>query len=130
MAGEPIPFFTDNCVPDSVGDAIVEDGHRLTRLRDVMPGDTADPVIAFACAKGGEVLVSLDSDFRAGAKRLQVTQREYQRRLHRVYLNCLAPIAATRIREAISLIEQEWLLATDERPLSIEIRDKSIKTNR
>lgn len=130
MLGEPIPFFTDQNVADSVGKALLDAGHGLIRLRDVMPTDTKDPIIAFACSQGGQVLVTHDSDFRQVAKRLRVTNRQYQERLHRIYLNCLEPLAAARVAEAMSLIESEWLLASTDRPLSIEIRDKSIRTNR
>ena len=60
-----IPFFTDNDVPDSVGDVIAAAGHKLTRLRDAMLTDSADPVVAAACREHGQVLVTHNwKDFR------------------------------------------------------------------
>ena len=73
-----IPFFTDHNVADSVGKVILQHGHALTRLRDVMPRDSKDPLVALACVQSGQVLVSHDNDFRDIARRLQVTQRDYR----------------------------------------------------
>lgn len=76
MAKRVIQFFIDNNVPESAVRAIVDAGHSITRLRDCMAVNTADPVIAMACAKSGHVLVSHDNDFRGIAKRLKVSQNE------------------------------------------------------
>ena len=70
----PIPFVTDQNVPDSVGNALLTAGHKVVRLRDVMATNTADPVVAVASADSGYVLISHDRDFRQIAKRLQVTR--------------------------------------------------------
>ncbi|NJR72140.1 MAG: DUF5615 family PIN-like protein [Gammaproteobacteria bacterium] len=79
-----IPFFTDQNVPDSVGDYVVKAGHTVVRLRDEMPTNTKDPVVAVACSTAGHVLITHDSDFRATAGRLQITQRQYREGLHRI----------------------------------------------
>lgn len=132
MAGArpPIPFFTDQNVPDSVGNALVAAGHQLTRLRDVMDIESPDPVIAVACSRHGQVLVSHDTDFRDISRRLGITQRQYQNSLHRIHLCCPEPSSAQRIEEALSLIEAEWLLTGPDRPMVIEIRSNSILTRR
>jgi predicted nuclease of predicted toxin-antitoxin system len=132
MAGArpPIPFFTDQNVPDSVGDVLVSAGHQLTRLRDVMDIRSPDPVIAVACSRHGQVLVSHDTDFRDISRRLGLTQRQYRTSLHRIHLRCPEPMSAQRIKEALSLIEAEWLLIVPDRPMVIEIRSASIVTQR
>ena len=122
-----IPFFTDQNVPDSVGDVIIDAGHELTRLRDVMDATTADPIIAVACARNGHVLVSHDRDFRHVSRRLGITQRQFQKSLHRIQLRCPEPSSARRVSEALSLIEAEWHLITPERPMIIEINESSIR---
>lgn len=124
-----ISFFTDNNVTDSVGDVIVSAGHKLTRLRDVMVNNTSDPVIAAACSLSGDVLVTHDGDFRGrdAAKRLGLTRKQYQNKLHKVQLRCLEPSSARRIQEAMSLIEHEWLLIQPDRPMVLEIRDEVIR---
>ena len=126
-----IPFFTDHNVADSVGKVILQHDHALTRLRDVMPRDSKDPLVALACAQSGQVLVSHDNDFREVASRLQVTQRDYRTQLHRIDLRCVEPAAAARVAEAMALIESEWTLAISQaRSMVIEIRDSSIRLMR
>lgn len=125
-----IPFFTDQNVPDSVGNILIKAGHQVTRLRDVMLTTTADPIIAVACSQSGHVLVSHDNDFRQISKRLNITQRQYQQSLHRIHLACPEPNSAKRISEALSLIEAEWLLIKKGRPMVIDLRDQSIRTTR
>ena len=126
----PIPFFTDQNVPDSVGQVLLDAGHKVTRLRDVMETSTADPIIAVACAHSGQALVSHDTDFRHVSKRLRITQRQYRTSLHRIQLRCPEPLSAKRVSEALSLIEAEWLLRESDRPMVIEITRSSIRTLR
>ena len=126
----PIPFFTDQNVPDSVGQVLLAAGHEVTRLRDVMETSTADPIIAVACAQTGQVLVSHDTDFRHVSKRLRITQRQYRTSLHRIQLRCSEPLSAKRVSDALSLIEAEWLLRESDRPMVIEINRLSIRTLR
>lgn len=129
--GRPvIPFFTDQNVPDSVGEAIKKAGHGLVRLRDAMDIKTADPIIAVACAEKCQVLVSHDTDFRSASKRLGITQRQYQKNLHRVHLRCPEPDSANRIIVAMSIIESEWALIQPDRPMIIEIHSQSIRIER
>ncbi len=125
-----IPFFTDQNVPDSVGEALVDAGHELTWLRDVLDADTVDPIIAVACERSGQVLVTHDTDFRQAAKLLKITQRQYQNSLHRIMLRCPEPDSARRILEGLSLIEAEWELAVPERAMVIEIKSRSFTTLR
>jgi predicted nuclease of predicted toxin-antitoxin system len=53
----PLPFFIDNCVSDSVGKALRESGHDVILLRESMPPDTKDPVVAVSCISNGRILV-------------------------------------------------------------------------
>lgn len=130
MTRQRIPFFTDNCVPDSVGDAIMAAGHVLTRLRLHMAKESEDRVIAVTCAESGHVLVSHDNDFKAIAKRFQITQSQYHKLLHRIDLRCDEPLGARRISEAMSIIEHEWLLVCKggrEFPMVIQISNVAIR---
>lgn len=126
---KPIPFFTDNCVPDSVGEAVVARRHLLVRLRDVMLTESEDRVVGAACVAGGHILVSCDSDFKAIAKRFNVTKRTYREQLHKIALRCDEPLAAKRLSEAMSIVEHEWalVLAGREVPLSIELTNHAIR---
>jgi predicted nuclease of predicted toxin-antitoxin system len=129
MDSKVIPFFTDQNVPDSVGNYILESGHNLVRLRDVMPTDTKDPIIAVACEQYGQVLITHDQDFKSSAKRLGITQKQYQG-LHRVLMRCPEPMSASRLSLAMELIKREWEYASGTQPLNIEVREHSIITHR
>lgn len=130
MDSESIAFFTDQNVPDSLGAYVLTTRHTLVRLRDVMPNDTKDPIIAVACEKSGHVLVTHDTDFKASAKRFRLTQKQYQGALHRVLMRCPEPISALRFKLAMELIEHEWRIASVSQPLNIEVREHSIQTIR
>jgi hypothetical protein len=56
-------FLTDHNVPDSVGNVLLDLGHDVVRLRDVMAVDTTDPIVARAAIEDHRVLVSWDRDF-------------------------------------------------------------------
>ena len=131
MSRPAIAFFTDENVPESVGDAILLLKHDLVRMRDVMPRASTDPLVALTAWTNDRVLVSHDNDFRAVAQRLELTKRELREKMHRIQLRCAEPNAAARLTEAIGLIEYEWLHAGHSlRPMIIEIRDLSIRTLR
>lgn len=128
---QSIPFFTDHNVADSAGREIVALGHKLTRLRECMLPDTKDPLVALACANGGHVLVTHDTDFRAISARLNIRQKQFQLLLHRVELKCLEPSAAVRLRDAMTLIEAEWKIAhATSAPMIIQLYETSIRIQR
>lgn len=89
-----------------------------------------DSEIAMDCVDRGDVLVSHDRDFRATARRLHISQREYHCSLHRIQLRCREKGASARVREAMSLIEAEWQLTRADRPMVVEIMGSAIKTLR
>lgn len=122
-----IPFFTDQNVPDSVGDYVVAVGHTVVRLRDAMPTTTKDPVVAVACSNGGHVLITHDNDFRAAAGRLHLTKRQYNGALHRILMKCPEPVGARRLELAMSVVELEWARSSQSQPLSIEIHEHTIR---
>jgi hypothetical protein len=95
-----------------------------------MPEDSPDPVIAVACARSGHVLVSHDKDFKKVSKRLKITQRQYRNSLHRIALCCPEPRDVSRLQDALSIIEHEWRLVAQNRPMVIEIRTTSILIHR
>jgi hypothetical protein len=127
-----IPFFTDEDVADSVGDAILAAGHDLVRLRDVMVRGSADPVVATACREGGLVLVTHNyRDFRRISRDLEVTRGRFDQ-LHRIELICSQTIAADRFRKELPLIEHEWKSHPVEADFGIRIviGDKIVRVDR
>jgi predicted nuclease of predicted toxin-antitoxin system len=56
-------FFTDHCVPNSVGAVLSQDGHVVFRLRDNLPTNSPDPVVIAKAQELNAVLLSLNGDF-------------------------------------------------------------------
>ena len=96
-----------------------EKGTDIVRVREIMPVDSPDPVVAEAAMSDGRILVSWDRDFNH--------QRFRQPRfedLRRIGLSCSEPDGIARLEEI------EWILlyvltAADGPPLETRIaRDK------
>ena len=56
-------FFADQCVPNTVIEALRAAGHEVLRLREHIPPDSPDPVVISTAQKLDAVLVSLNGDF-------------------------------------------------------------------
>ena len=95
-------------MPDSVADVFEEHGHEVIFLRDILPTDTPDQVVADVSETEGAVLVSCDGDFRRIAPRIPQGERQRFRTLSRVHLQVQAPQAAVRVEAAMSFIETEY----------------------
>jgi hypothetical protein len=125
-----LKFLTDNCVPDSVGRALADAGHEVIRLRDILPKDSPDPIVASVAELNDAVLVSFDN-FKTLAPRIGVGQRRF-RKLSRIGFRCGEPEAARRLGLALALIEFEWAAAqtTSDKRMIIEIGPTYIRTVR
>jgi hypothetical protein len=96
-----------------------------------MSTDSKDPLVALACTSAGQVLVTHDRDFRDLSKRLNLTKKQYHKKLHRLQLMCDEPLSAQRIAECIKLIESEWGLAKSrKKPLIVELYNHFIRIYR
>ena len=118
-----IAFLTDVNVPDSVGNYLIERGHDVARVREIMAVDAKDPVVAEAAMRAGRILVSWDRDFNH--------QRFMQERfaaLSRIGFSCPEPVGADRLRTVMDLIEFAIARANGV-PVTIRIaRDKLLVT--
>jgi predicted nuclease of predicted toxin-antitoxin system len=126
-----LKFLTDNCVPDSVARELEKAGHEVIRLRDVIPTNSPDPVVATVAEVNDAILVSFDKDFKALAPKIGVGQQRF-RKLSRITFRCREPLAARRIAAALSLIEHEWRLAQSlpNKRIIIQISETTILTTR
>lgn len=125
-------FLLDQCVPASVERVSIEAGHTAVWVKNVLPTDAPDEIVATASEHAGAVLVSMDKDFKKIAPRVQVGHRARFRRLSRVSLDCTEPHAADRFQQAMSLVEAEFHLAggrSDPRMIVL-IGESYIRTNR
>lgn len=125
-------LFLDHNVPDSVARAFVQRGHEVVLLRDELPSDSPDELVATVSEQLGAVLVSCDTDFRRIAPRIPRGQRARFRRLSRISLECSGPRAARRVETAMSLIEHEFEIAQSSRDkrMHVVIRNDVIRTHR
>lgn len=134
MAKRPkIHFFTDNDVANQVGDTIVQLGHQLTRLRDVMLDDSPDEIVASACRDRRLVLVTHNvKDFRRIVREQTGEAKAVVGALHRIELKCEQATAHLRLAQEMAHIEQDWLRfeASPECELRVTIENTFVRLNR
>jgi predicted nuclease of predicted toxin-antitoxin system len=100
-------------------------------LREQLAPNSPDPLVAAVAEMNEAVLVNLDSDFKTLAPRIPTGKMRFKK-LSRIGLKCDEPLAASRIKAALSLIEHEWGVAqkSADRRMIIEIVTTSIRTIR
>jgi hypothetical protein len=104
--------FLDHCVPDSAAVVFKTYGHEIVYLRDWLPTDSPDQLVAAVSENEGAVLVTVDGDFRKHiAPRIPIGARTRFRKLSHIRLECPEPQAAKRLEAAMSFIEAERELA-------------------
>ncbi len=111
MKAKPvIPFFTDNDVEDEVGEVLIAAGHSVVRLRDVMLGNSPDPIVDANCRANGLVLITHNyKHFRKIAQELASGGRKIKR-LNRIDMEVHQSDGPRRISEVLHLIEAEWAM--------------------
>ena len=127
-----IHLLLDHNVPDSVGRVFASRGHVVQRVRDILPIDSSDPLVATTAELDDFVLVSCDRDFKLIAPRIPRGQRARFRRLSRISLECNEYQAAQRVEAAMSLIEMEYEIAmrSADARMFVVIQNSGIKTHR
>ena len=125
-------LLLDQNVPDSVATIFKDRGHEVVYLRDILPPDTPDPIVATVSELEKLVLVSSDGDFDKIAPRIPVGQKQRFRKLSRISLKCKAPHAAKRLSAAMSLIEAEYAIAekSNDPRMIIVVGNSFIRTER
>lgn len=56
-------FFADHCISNYIIDTLHEAGHEVTRLKDRLPVESADPEVIAAAQDMDSILLSLNGDF-------------------------------------------------------------------
>ena len=125
-------LFVDHCVPESVCRAFEEFGHEVIRLREKTAPDSPDMLVAAVSEANDAILVTMDGDFKEIAARTGIGQRRYRRLSLIRFEKCRESQAATRVREAMSLIEHEWSVGGGERDrrMFVVISSASMRTHR
>src|SRR5260221_8485830 len=98
-------FFTDQNVPDSVGRFLETSGYEVVRLRDRIPTESPDALVAAVAEANNAILVTFDSDFKALASRIGIGRRRFTRLSLIRFEKCRESKAAERIAASLSLIE-------------------------
>lgn len=123
-------LLLDEGVPDPVGSVFEAAGHLVIYANRTLPRGSSDQVVCMAAVNAGAILVAADHDMKNIAKSNGISNKRF-RTLSIVKLSCRKPNAATRVSEAILLIEAEWAYATaGNRRLFIEIQESVIRIMR
>jgi len=70
-------FFVDQNVPDSVGRFLKSHGYEVILLRDRIPTESPDTLVAAVAEANNAVLVTFDPDFKALASRIGIGRRRF-----------------------------------------------------
>ena len=112
-------FMCDHNVPESLANWLEENGQTVTRSRDAVGEEAADPIVAKYAVENRMILVSWDKDF--GHQRF--ASRRYEG-LARIGFSCPEPMAVERIIEVVDLLDFA-IARSDGLPPEIRIaRDK------
>lgn len=125
-----LKFFLDEGVPDSVARTLRESGHAAIILRESgVARGSSDQVVATFAEVSESILVALDGDMKQLAKDNGVGNGRFKK-LNLLKLSCGEVAAAGRVKDAMSLIEHEWLIEQKDRSrrLFIEIGQSVIRT--
>ena len=100
-------------------------------MQDVMATGSPDTLVAEIAQRNAAILVAIDKDMRQIAKQNGIGSERFKR-LHLLQLRCSEPQAVHRIRDAIELIEAEWVIAMtkEAKRFWIEVGSNYIKTIR
>jgi predicted nuclease of predicted toxin-antitoxin system len=126
-----LKVFLDEGVPDAVGREFGTAGHEVIFLRDCIATGSPDDLVCVAAEANEAILVACDGDMKQMVKRFGIGNGRF-RKLSLIKVSCNSPQAASRIKEAMSLIEHEWSIsqAKSSRRLFVEIMPGSIRTMR
>lgn len=100
---EKLRVFTDNNVPDSIGNYLRSRGHSVYRQRHHMRTDEPDQVVATAALEDDRILISWDKDFNS-----QRFQQARFAKLSRIALSGDGPDLLKAIKKHIRTLEFQW----------------------
>ena len=125
-------FFTDQNVPESVARILEAAGHEVQRLREKIPTNAPDALVAAISEANGAVLVTMDGDFKSIASRIGIGRNRFRKLSLIRFEKCRESRAAERLKAALSLIEHEWAVAigSSDRRMFIVIGTDVIRTHR
>ena len=72
-------FFIDQCVPDSVGRTLREAGYETILLREKIPTNSPDTLVAAVAEANNAILVTMDGDFKKIASQYGVGRGRFKK---------------------------------------------------
>jgi predicted nuclease of predicted toxin-antitoxin system len=121
-------LLLDQNVANSVAAVFREFGHTVQLVREILPADSPDPLIAAVAEIDGYVLVSHDRDFETIAPRIPKGSRARFRKLSRISLECSESQAAARVKQSIKYIELAYATAAlTGRSMRVAVLKTSVK---
>jgi predicted nuclease of predicted toxin-antitoxin system len=125
-------FFIDQNVPDSVVRFLATRGYEVVLLRNRIPTESPDSLVAAVAEANNAILVTFDSDFKSLVSRIGIGRRRFAKLSLIRFEKCRESQAARRIETALSLIEHEWAVGSSERDrrMFIVITGQTIRTHR
>lgn len=127
-----LKVFLDEGVPDGVGRSFSASGHEVIYLREAIKTGSADDLVAVAASANEAILIACDGDMKAMVKKYNVAKSRMSN-LSLIKITVRSKVQAEpRIREAMSLIEHEWMYSKAKRArrLYIEVKDSIIRSMR
>ncbi len=106
-------------------------GHEVIPFDDVLTPGSADELVCAAAEANNALLVAYDNDMKQYVRRRGEGPDRFKR-LHLLKFNCPEPMAAKRLEEAMSMIENEWGVAHQKaaRRVYVEVGMHDIRTFR
>lgn len=126
-----ILVLLDEGVPAEVGQVFRRHAHEVIPFEDVSTPGSVDELVCAAAEANNALLVAYDNDMKQYVRR-QGKGPDRFKRLHLLKFNCPEPMAAARLEEAMTMIENEWMLAHQKtaRRVYVEISTHDIRTFR
>ena len=110
----------------------MEAGHEVGFLNKTLARGASDQLVCAIADINEAILVAIDGDLKRIAQGHGIGARKFLK-LGLIKISCFEPDAAKRVREAMSLIEHEWLWGLGNpgrRRIFVEISDTVIRTFR
>ena len=125
-------FFADHNIPESVCKALEAAGYETIRLRQKTAPDSPDLLVAAVSEANNAILVTMDSDFKSIASRTGIGHRRFRKLSLLRFEKCRESQAAVRLKQAMSLIEHEWMVGNvgADRRMFVVITGNAIRTHR
>lgn len=124
-------FLLDHNVPHAVAVALDQAGHDVAVLTDLLPEDTADPVVAATAIAEQRILVSHDRDMRRVERVFSDGFKARFPALSRLHLSCNEVVSAGRVQAFLHLVEAEYAVTVSgNTPLLADVGDRRFRIMR